>query len=362
MDGNRFDNLARAFARRLSRRSALKGIGVAGFGAALASPRLAAQEGETACVISMAGEVIAGAAPISLSGEIAVTMDADGTTNGTFAPTSGASHAVVGHVRGRAIDLLLSLPDGNLAFSGVGEHPIVDCQGSLGGLFSGPEEGGLGSWQGMASRKGSTAGSGGATDGSGQGDPGAQPPPPSPTPTPTATPCSETTCQRNADCCSGMCSGETGQCVAVCSGFTFCGDPGFCVDLTDDSNHCGACFTACGPGQFCEGGQCVGCPAGTVNCRNTSGALNCANLMTDNFNCGACGNECPGFHICCNGVCAGPFTTDPLNCGSCGNVCSGGTVCVGGACCLPSGAACAAGGECCSGQCLSGGGGSAACV
>jgi hypothetical protein len=76
------------------------------------------------------------------------------------------------------------------------------------------------------------------------------------------------------------------------SGYSACGQQ--CVDLTDNTQHCGACFVVCSPGKVCCGGV-------------------CANLLDDDNHCSACGRRCltrdeetpliDAAEICSNGAC-----------------------------------------------------------
>jgi len=92
-------------------------------------------------------------------------------------------------------------------------------------------------------------------------------------------------------------------------GLTECG--GVCVDLLSDPKHCGTCFAACAPDQFCGPSgafpSVVGpsmcstaCPGGGA-LMNCDGA--CVALIVNSAHCGACGNLCPvGMH-CEDGYC-----------------------------------------------------------
>lgn len=102
-----------------------------------------------------------------------------------------------------------------------------------------------------------------------------------------------------------------------------------CKSYLTDTENCGDCGIACGPGEFCSGGQCF-CPAGQTQC-----GAGCVNLDNDPSHCGSCGNVCGFGEICaeaecfpcalinqtaCNNACV-DFEVDPNNCGSCGAVC-----------------------------------------
>ena len=118
-------------------------------------------------------------------------------------------------------------------------------------------------------------------------------------------------------------------CVGVACGTT-------CVDLSVDSDNCGACGNSCAPSEQCSGGFCVTC---TAVCEGS-----CADLAWDRNNCGVCANTCLADQICnagtcttceseCGGSCA-YLEDDRKNCGACGNVCSADEWCSAGACVL----------------------------
>lgn len=132
---------------------------------------------------------------------------------------------------------------------------------------------------------------------------------------------------------------------------------GSCVDLTSDTNNCGACNAKCGSGLVCSKGACsIVCGSGTTQC-----GAGCYDLQTDSNNCGSCGTKCTGSQVCNAGQCTtacGPgstlcgascvnTTSDNANCGSCGTICAAGTVCGGGHCsitCPGTETACVSGG------------------
>lgn len=88
--------------------------------------------------------------------------------------------------------------------------------------------------------------------------------------------------------------------TALGSGASDCETCGgeICVDVNADAAHCGGCGVACGDGEVCDAGSCVGCPAGTDVC-----ASGCVDTATDVFNCGSCGAVCAAGQICEAGTC-----------------------------------------------------------
>lgn len=65
-------------------------------------------------------------------------------------------------------------------------------------------------------------------------------------------------------------------------------------DLTRDPAHCGACDTACNPGEVCSLSACKAqCDAPAVRCASgDAGAAVCANTQTDPAHCGTCTGAC----------------------------------------------------------------------
>jgi hypothetical protein len=97
--------------------------------------------------------------------------------------------------------------------------------------------------------------------------------------------------------------------VDICSlGETKCG--AYCVNLTSDSSHCGACGQACPSGQVCRTGSCQWtCASGSTQCRDQ-----CVTLGDDIANCGACNNTCASGSTCASGTCVAVVTIDPIGC------------------------------------------------
>ena len=107
-------------------------------------------------------------------------------------------------------------------------------------------------------------------------------------------------CERDEQCLGAneSCNVTTRTCECD-AGLTSC--DGACVDVDSDPQNCGSCETACGIGEACEDGVCVGpeCDAGLTEC---DGA--CVSLQFDEANCGSCGEDC-GNGLCFFGQCVG---------------------------------------------------------
>ncbi|MCA3013255.1 MAG: hypothetical protein INH41_12745, partial [Myxococcaceae bacterium] len=134
---------------------------------------------------------------------------------------------------------------------------------------------------------------------------------------------------------------------------------GACVDLQNDSRHCGRCGAACESGSVCRAGAC------TLSCqsRQTACGGRCVDTTTDTANCGACGRACPGGEACQAGQCAVPCASglavcggrcvdtaaDTANCGACGVLCPEGQACKEGRCLV----SCVASQRVCGDRCVS---------
>lgn len=112
-----------------------------------------------------------------------------------------------------------------------------------------------------------------------------------------------------------------------------------CVDLSQASNHCGACGRVCAEGERCEVGVCDGCAAGLTDCGD-----GCISLDASSEHCGGCGQACAPTQRCdnrecrecaasslCGGRCV-DVKRDPDHCGACDQACDGGRRCDAGSC------------------------------
>ena len=159
----------------------------------------------------------------------------------------------------------------------------------------------------------------------------------------------------NCGACATACKpGEVcgaGACALTCgAGSTQCGAS--CFDTNVDAKNCGGCGKSCSAGEVCAAGKCAAqCPAQQTLCVGDGGAISCISPTTDAKNCGGCGAACDPGKVCgggkcgdtcgvneqlCKGMNNAPYCsavqTDNKNCGTCGNVCSAGQTCVGGKC------------------------------
>ena len=114
----------------------------------------------------------------------------------------------------------------------------------------------------------------------------------------------------------------------------------------------------CPGNQFCIGGRCQRCPAGTSYCPGPPNAGACCDEAAGEICCsGLC---CRGNETCCGSSICQDLDTTGTSCGSCFYMCGHWEVCVGGQCLctnptnpsgLTHGAACTAHEQCCSGNC-----------
>ncbi|MBI5514748.1 MAG: hypothetical protein HY909_13315, partial [Deltaproteobacteria bacterium] len=93
---------------------------------------------------------------------------------------------------------------------------------------------------------------------------------------------------------------STGACQTSCAmGLETCAamdGTRACANVSLDPRNCGRCGNVCSPGETCDMGMCrTSCPAGQTACAPSGmdgGAGFCANLQEDRNNCGACGTAC----------------------------------------------------------------------
>jgi hypothetical protein len=174
MDGTRIDALSKSLARGMTRRGILRrggGVGAAaGLAAVLGTRAVAAQDATPAagmCAIPLELAVRQGPnAGVAWRGELRLSADESGGLSGVYAarkdeagtavesgttdadPMAGTQELpVVGQANGRAINLMITVADGQYVF-GVGtlENDISQCGGEMGGPFVGPEPGDTGDW------------------------------------------------------------------------------------------------------------------------------------------------------------------------------------------------------------------------
>ena len=108
-----------------------------------------------------------------------------------------------------------------------------------------------------------------------------------------------TTCTEFENC-------EEGDCVSCPSGLIACN--GGCLDPSFDDDNCGSCGNSCdgkcdaglGCGQICVEGNCR-CPAGEVICGDEFPS--CSDTSTHPLHCGDCFNECAEGESCVEGIC-----------------------------------------------------------
>src|SRR4051794_41934042 len=104
MDSNRFDRWTKSFARRISRRDALRLAGAGGASAALATRAMPALA-QTTCSLQIHGETMAGpSASNTFDGVLTFTFGDDGVfTQASYTPKGKKVRAATGRATGRAI-------------------------------------------------------------------------------------------------------------------------------------------------------------------------------------------------------------------------------------------------------------------
>jgi steroid delta-isomerase-like uncharacterized protein len=90
-------------------------------------------------------------AGLTLTGTLSIVVKDDGGLDGQLTLVDGSRIATVGQANGRAINLMLTTPDGQAIFGvGTTAQPISQCNGLFGGPFVGPLPGDSGDWVGEA--------------------------------------------------------------------------------------------------------------------------------------------------------------------------------------------------------------------
>jgi hypothetical protein len=356
MDAGRFDGLSRSFANRRSRRSALKGLGLAGVAAVVRAEHAPAASG--ACALPIVATTAVGPhKDTTYSGTLNLEIGDNGAIDGgSFDLDTGTSLPLVGQATGRVLNLRVALSDGGiLALNGTADIDLVLCRGDASGVIGGPDDTDLGTWR---TGNNGTSGSSNGSSGGGTSTSGGT------TSVPAGGSTSNDQCPAPQIPCGPNCCPGGGTCTDANQGLCTC---------PDNSTQCGfTCVPNC-PGDqtldldrcTCSGGQ--DCPAPTVAC----GAVCCpsGSVCTDEAN-GEC--SCPdGTELCIDtcvpscedgnspdpntcecgaqqggGGCVQPLvncgdsqnvqctdlTSDAQNCGSCGTVCSANQICVGNVC------------------------------
>lgn len=100
---------------------------------------------------------------VIMAGDLTISIDGDGALTGMLAMQDGKSVNVAGQVVGRAINLAIEAQpasDGTQGMyifgTGTAWQPIspdMNCGGTLGGTFSGPQPGDIGDWLGCVKVK-----------------------------------------------------------------------------------------------------------------------------------------------------------------------------------------------------------------
>jgi hypothetical protein len=162
-------------------------LGAGGLGAALfgtignAPARTAAPAAQAAtCQLDLvanvrlgasAGTPISGSVPGELRAQLSFGLDDGGAiSDGRMRLADGQELPVVGQALGRALHLRVQMGARQpLILVGTAEQDLGSCQGSVDGLLTGPQPGGLGDWHATATSLGQRGAASGATSGGSSG-------------------------------------------------------------------------------------------------------------------------------------------------------------------------------------------------
>ncbi len=170
-------------------------------------------------------------------------------------------------------------------------------------------------------------------------------------------------CENEMLCLAGKCGCPAGDAVEVCGDGAVCCVGAGCVNLEANSDHCGACDTACLGGMGCAGGQCrcgnVMCDTGLVCCGEGQCRESCSCTDAEGCNegeqccnqqciahgedCVVCEPACVAHEVCLGGDCVCAAGYEP--CGAQGCVATG-------TCALCGGVSCPSEQACCGGICV----------
>ncbi|MFL5759928.1 MAG: hypothetical protein ACJ789_09320 [Thermomicrobiales bacterium] len=171
MDANRFDDLSRSLADRLSRRSAVKHLGGSGLlAAALAGLGVSrfgavAQVDTATCALDLVANVRLGpnqnqkfgdSDPGQMRGQLRFALGDQGRlVNGVFRLPDDTEMHAVGQVAGPSLTVRIAIPfGGTLVLVGAGAKAIRSCDGAVDGMLTGPQPGDLGDWHATAKQTG----------------------------------------------------------------------------------------------------------------------------------------------------------------------------------------------------------------
>lgn len=121
---------------------------------------------------------------------------------------------------------------------------------------------------------------------------------------PTGRQCFEGYCVCEMPCPEGQ-TQDPETCACECSAGTDCGD-GRCIDTNTDSANCGSCGTACGEGETCSGGSCVSSGCAPISCPEGQ----TQNPETCQCECSGFQDGCAAHEVCQEGACVA--VCDPI--------------------------------------------------